>query len=511
MPQSAENIKDHISLFSEPEYKELLAAKKANYECRPSDEKVEEQLEYSKTWEYREKNFARTKAVINPHKACQPLGAVFAAAGFEETLPYVHGSQGCAAYFRSHLARHFKEASACVSDSMTEDAAVFGGLANLVDGLQNAKTLYKPKMIAVSTTCMAEVIGDDLSAFIGTAKEKEAVPADFPVSFAHTPSFVGSHVVGYDNMVKGILNYFWDREKGDIKPGKSNGKINIIPGFDGYAVANNREIKRYLDTMGVDYTMISDVSEVFDTPTDGQFRMYDGGTKLDDVRDAISAKATIGLQQYCSDKTLEYVAGKGQATTSLNYPMGVSGTDAMLMKFSELSGKAIPESIEKERGRLVDAIADSQGWLHGKKAAIFGDPDFVLSMASFLMELGIEPVHCLCTNAGKEWEAQMTALLASNPFGAGCQVWAGKDLWHLRSLLFTEPADMIIGSSYGKYLEKDTGIPLIRLTFPVFDRHHHHRFPTMGYQGALRTLVEILDRVFEIADASSDISYDLTR
>ena len=105
----------------------------------------------------------------------------------------------------------------------------------------------------------------------------------------------------------------------------------------------------------------------------------------------------------------------------------------------------------------------------------------------------------------------MKALLEANPFGAGCQVWAGKDLWHLRSLLFTEPADMIIGSSYGKYLEKDTGIPLIRLTFPIFDRHHHHRFPTLGYQGALRVLVEILDRIFEITDDASDISFDLTR
>jgi nitrogenase molybdenum-iron protein beta chain len=312
-------------------------------------------------------------------------------------------------------------------------------------------------------------------------------------------------------MIKGIFDYFWVREKGEVKRGASNGKINIIPGFDGYAVANNRELKRYLDTMGVSYTLISDVSEVFDTPTDGTFRMYDGGTKLDDVRDAINADATISLQEYCTPKTLEYLESKGQPTCSFNYPMGISATDALLMKISELSGKAIPESIEKERGRLVDAIADSQGWLHGKKFALFGDPDFVYATAIFLMELGCEPTHCLCTNAGKEWDAKMKALLASNPFGANAQVWVGKDLWHLRSLLFTEPTDFIIGSSYGKYLEKDTGIPLIRLTFPIFDRHHHHRFPTMGYQGALRTLVEILDRIFEVADASSDISYDLTR
>jgi nitrogenase molybdenum-iron protein alpha/beta subunit len=32
---------------------------------------------------------------VNPAKACQPLGAVFAAVGFEQTIPFVHGSQGC--------------------------------------------------------------------------------------------------------------------------------------------------------------------------------------------------------------------------------------------------------------------------------------------------------------------------------------------------------------------------------------------------------------------------------
>ena len=59
-----------------------------------------------------------------------------------------------------------------VSTSMTEDAAVFGGLNNMIEGLENAYTLYHPKMLAVSTTCMAEVIGDDLNAFIKQAREK---------------------------------------------------------------------------------------------------------------------------------------------------------------------------------------------------------------------------------------------------------------------------------------------------------------------------------------------------
>ena len=70
---------------------------------------------------------------------------------------------------------------------MTEDAAVFGGLNNMIDGLANTYNMYKPTMIAVSTTCMAEVIGDDLNAFIKTSKEKGSVPEDFDVHLRPYP------------------------------------------------------------------------------------------------------------------------------------------------------------------------------------------------------------------------------------------------------------------------------------------------------------------------------------
>ena len=47
--------------------------------------------------------------------------------------------------------------------------------------------------------------------------------------------------------------------------------------------------------------------------------------------------------------------------------MGLDWTDAFLMKVSEISGQEIPESLAKERGRLVDMMTDSHAWLHGKK------------------------------------------------------------------------------------------------------------------------------------------------
>jgi nitrogenase molybdenum-iron protein beta chain len=519
MPQSAEKVIDHELLFREPEYQELFKAKREQFEFNHPEARVQEIVDWTKSEEYKDKNFAREALTINPAKACQPLGAVFAANGFAKTLSFVHGSQGCVAYYRSHFSRHFKEPTSCVSSSMTEDAAVFGGLNNMIDGLANTYNLYKPEMIAVSTTCMAEVIGDDLDAFIKGAKAKGSIPEDFDVPFAHTPAFVGSHVTGYDNALLGVLKHFWDGKAKTAEPlvRVPNESINFIGGFDGFVVGNMQEVRRIFDLFEVDYTILCDPSGVWNTPTDGEFRMYEGGTTKAEVERALHAKATIVFQEFCSEKTAKYLREKGQEVVVLNSPVGVAGTDQFLMELSRLTGKPIPAELERERGLLVDAIADSQAHLHGKRYALYGDPDQMLGYTQFLLELGAEPAHVLSTNGNADWAAKVQALLDASPFGAGCKVYPKRDLWHLRSLLFTEPVDFMIGNTYGKYLERDTGTPLIRLVFPIFDRHHYHRFPTWGYAGGMRMLVMLLDEFFETLDANTngiaktDYSFDIIR
>lgn len=519
MPQSAEAILDHEMLFREPEYRDMLANKRASFEYRVPADQLTKTVEWTRSWDYREKNFAREALTVNPAKACQPLGAVFAANGFARTLPFVHGSQGCVAYYRSHFSRHFKEPTSCVSSSMTEDAAVFGGMNNMVDGLANSYNLYKPEMIAVSTTCMAEVIGDDLDAFIKNSKQKGSLPESFDVPFAHTPAFVGSHITGYDNALHGILKHFWDGKAGTVPALERTPDegVNFIGGFDGYVVGNMPVIRGIFEAFGVKYTVLCDPSDVWNTPTDGEFRMYDGGTTKAEVEGALNAGATIVFQEYSAEKTAKYIAEKGQEVVTLNSPIGVSGTDKFMMEISRLTGKPIPASLTRQRGRLVDAIADSQAHLHGKRFALYGDPDLMLGLTQFLLELGAEPVHVLSTNGNDAWAQRVQALLDASPFGKGCKAWAKKDLWHMRSLLDTEPVDFLIGNTYGKYLERDCNVPLIRLGFPIFDRHHWHRFPIWGYEGGLRVLTAILDRHFERLDASTiqtsvtDFSYDIIR
>lgn len=389
---------------------------------------------------------------------------------------------------------------------------VFGGLNNMIEGLQVAYQLYKPKMIAVSTTCMAEVIGDDLGAFIGNAKNADAIPQDFPVPFAHTPSFVGSHITGYDNMMKGILSNLTEGKKKNT----TNGKLNFVPGFDTYT-GNNREIKRILGLMGIDHTILADNSDYLDSPNNGEYNMYPGGTKLEDAADSINANGTVFLQGYSTQKTQEYVKEKWGQQTKVLRPWGVKGTDEFLMTLSELTGKPIPEELEIERGRLVDAMTDSYAWIHGKKFAIYGNPDLIISVVSFLLELGAEPVHILCNNGDNEFKKEMEAILSASPFGKQATVWIQKDLWHLRSLLFTEPVDFFVGNSYGKYLWRDTRIPMVRIGYPLFNRHHLHRYPTVGYQGGLNLLNWVVNTLLDELDCNTnitgktDISFDLIR
>jgi nitrogenase molybdenum-iron protein beta chain len=172
----------------------------------------------------------------------------------------------------------------------------------------------------------------------------------------------------------------------------------------------------------------------------------------------------------------------------------------------------------------MDLISDSHAWLHGKKFAVYGDPDFVLGMVKILLECGAEPTHILAHNGNKRWAKGVQKLLDSSPFGVNGKVYVGNDLWHLRSLCFTDKPDFLIGNSYGKYIQRDTKhkgdefeVPLIRLGFPIFDRHHLHRMTTMGYEGAMYVVTTLVNAVLEQLDretlgmGTTDYNFDLVR
>jgi nitrogenase molybdenum-iron protein alpha/beta subunit len=104
---------------------------------------------------------AEYEVTRNSCVVCAPLGATLAFAGIKRGMTLLHGSQGCATYIRRYAISHFREPLDVGSSSFTEETAVFGGRKNLRLAFENMVREYKPDLVGVATTCLAETIGED--------------------------------------------------------------------------------------------------------------------------------------------------------------------------------------------------------------------------------------------------------------------------------------------------------------------------------------------------------------
>ncbi|MDR3602154.1 MAG: nitrogenase molybdenum-iron protein subunit beta [Desulfosporosinus sp.] len=429
----------------------------------------------------------RKAIVINPAKTCQPLGATYAALGIHNCLPHSHGSQGCQMYFRSHLSRHFREPVEASTSSFTEGSAVFGGGSNLKTAINNVFAIYNPDIMAIHTTCLSETIGDDIPTYIAEAK----IPEGKFVIHANTPSYVGSHIVGFSNMTKGMVKYL------SVNSNQPNGKLNIIPGF--VNPGDMREIKRMLKSMGAEFIMFPDTSGVLDAPLTSNYNIFpEGGTRVEDIIDAGNSIATLALGSFASaDSAFELKKKCKVPARTLLTPIGINATDDFLVAASRFTGKEVSMELEEERGQVIDIMADLHQHYHGKKVALFGDPDILIGLTAFLLELGMIPKYVLTGTPGEAFEKEVCPMLEEA--GVDGKVKAAGDLFALHQWIKNEPVDLLMGTTYGKYIARAEDIPLVRVGFPIMDRGVHSYLPIVGYRGAMR-LVEmisntLLDRV----------------
>lgn len=434
----------------------------------------------------------RTGLRINPAKTCQPIGAMYAALGVHACLPHSHGSQGCCSFHRMQLTRHFKEPVMASTSSFTEGASVFGGGANMKTAVKNIFPLYNPDIVAVHTTCLSETIGDDLKTYINQCQPD--VPAGKYVIHANTPSYVGSHVTGFSNMVKAFVTYLSENT------GAKNGKLNVIPGF--VSPGDMKEIKKLVAAMGIDSIVLPDTSGVLDTPMTGSYDMYPaGGTKVADIIDAGNSDFTLALGAFASEAAAAELEKKCKVPTkTLSTPIGIEATDRFITELVSLTKAEVPASIETERGQLVDLMLDSQAYFNGKTVAIYGDPDVVTSLAEFVISLGMIPKFVVSGTPGEKFQKEVAGIFEKH--GVEGKVKAAGDLFELHQWIKNEPVDLLIGNSHGKHIARAEDTPLIRVGFPILDRYAHQYFPTVGYVGAMRLIEMMSNAILDKQDAT---------
>jgi len=433
---------------------------------------------------------------INPIFTCQPAGAQYASIGIKDCIGIVHGGQGCVMFVRLLISQHLKESFEIASSSVHEDGAVFGALDRVETAVDVLLSRYPHvKVVPIITTCSTEVIGDDIDGLItkledGLLAEKFA-GREVHLLPIHTPSFVGSMVSGYDVAVRDFVKKFARKDA-------PNGKINLITGW--VNPGDVKELKHLLNEMDIDTTVLFEI-ESFDSPIlpDGSAVSH-GSTTIADLQATGSAIHTFALNRYEGAKAAQHLEKKFKIPATIGpTPIGIRNTDSLLKKLSQATGKSIPASLVKERGVALDAIADiAHMFLADKRVAIYGNPDLVIGLAEFCLDLEMKPKLLLLgdDNPGYVNDPRIKALQENVDYPM--EIVTNADFWDLEDRIKNKglELDLILGHSKGRFVSIDYNIPMVRVGFPTYDRAGIFRNPVVGYSGAMWLAEQMANALF---------------
>jgi nitrogenase molybdenum-iron protein beta chain len=426
-------------------------------------------------------------SVINPSKMCQPMGAVQALLGVNDTMPLIHGSQGCGTYMRFQLTRHFREPIEVASTSMSEKTVIYGGEFNLMKALKNVTEKQSPSIIAVTSSCLTETIGEDMEGIIEKFKEAnldQDLPIIIPIS---TPSYVESHVEGYNRTIKALVEHLAVKSVG-------NEKINIITG--NISPADVREVKNILSDLNCENIILTDTSKNLDAPlSESALDLYKDGTTIEEIEDTANSLGTIALSKHMDSAAIYLEKQFGVKSISGPLPLGIENTDKFIGSVCKLGELEVPETIKRDRGRLIDAMVDAHSYNYHRKVAIFGDPDFVSGMTRFTCEMGMIP-SVVCTGTKSKRFIEDIQII-SDEKKVSPVILAGGDLYDMHREIKEVGADILVGNSYGASMAKEEDIPLFRVGFPIFDRLGAQRIFTLGYKGGINFVDQLTNTMLD--------------
>jgi len=420
----------------------------------------------------------------NPCNMCMPLGAIVAFKGIDNSMVIIHGSQGCATYMRRHMAEHFNEPIDVASSSITEKGTIYGGETNLKQGLDNLVRLYNPQLVGILSTCLAETIGEDIGRIAAVFQEERKdvyIPRLIPVP---TPGYGGCHTEGYFQALRCIVATLSNTNQ------KHDGINVIVPHV---SPADFREIKRILELMQVNYTLLPDISETLDSPYTKEYKKIPaGGTSLAAIETMAGAQATIQFGETVDDELSpgKYLENEyGVPLFNLPLPIGIVACDRFVNLLQTLTQNPIPESLKRERGRLQDAMVDSHKYNREGRAAVFGEPETVYAVGQMLVENGIAPA--ILATGSKSLPLQSILPLVTAECDEKALIMLDSDFSHIRSHCASQGINVAIGNSDGRFLTEREGIPLVRLGFPIHDRIGGQRILSVGYSGTILLLDQI--------------------
>lgn len=409
---------------------------------------------------------------VNPLKVGQPLGGVMALQGVYRSMPLLHGAQGCSAFSKSLLTRHFREPITVQTSALQEMDVIFDADRNLEEALDSIWSKHHPDVIGVLSTALTEVAGADFQSRVKTFKRERSMKDSllFPVSL---PDFQGSLETGYSSTVEAMIDAVIGHVGGRLPKKKRNGQVNLLPGSH-LTAGDVMEIKDIIASFGLEVITLPDLSTSLSGHLlTGFSPLTRGGVPLDSMCQMLESSCTIviGASMERSARRLENSAGiPYQLFAGLS---GLAASDEFMRFIQHISRETTPVRFKWQRENLLDSMLDAHFYYMGASAVVALEPDHLLSTADWLGEMGVQLKRLITS-------CRTSAILNSS-----LDIWIG-DLDDAEDA--APSADLWISNSHGKKGAMRSGTAFVQAGFPVYDELGAHTSISVGYRGTM-TLV----------------------
>ncbi|MBH8552238.1 nitrogenase iron-molybdenum cofactor biosynthesis protein NifN [Nostocaceae cyanobacterium CENA357] len=412
------------------------------------------------------------KAVtVNPLKQSQALGASLAFLGLKGMIPLFHGSQGCTAFAKVVLVRHFREAIPLATTAMTEVTTILGGEENVEQAILTLVEKVNPEIIGLCSTGLTETRGDDIERFLKDIRDRHPELNHLPVVFAPTPDFKGALQDGFAAAVESIVKEI--PKQGGIR----TEQVTILAG-SAFTPGDVQEIKEMVTAFGLVPIFVPDLGASLDGHLeDGYSAVTASGTTLKQLREVGSSAFTIALGESMRGAAKILEERFGIPYEVFGELTGLEAVDEFLQALAILSSNSVPEKYRRQRRQLQDAMLDTHFYFGAKRVSLALEPDLLWSTVCFLQSMGTQ-VHAAVTTT-------RSPLLEQLPVK---NVTIG-DLEDFEQLAVG--SDLLIGNSNVGAIAKRLSIPLYRLGIPIYDRLGNGQFTKVGYRGTMELLFGI--------------------
>lgn len=431
---------------------------------------------------------------------CAQGGAAATVTAIPGGIPILHSPSGCAGNFAwsQNGGSALQVGGYCgtltmPSSNIQERDVVFGGDSRLREQIENTLKVMDGSIYAVLTSCVTEIIGDDIKSVVADFKN-----LGIPIIGAETGGFKGNSYRGYDLVLQSLFRDFLER--GVAKKKKRVNLWGIIPSYDPFWRGNLEEVRRLLEQLGLE---VNSFFLAEDT--------------IEGIRQAGSACLNIIISHtYGLEAAAVFEEVHATPYISLALPIGASATESFLRtvgKAAKVSSKRTEALISAEKKRyyrylepLTDCLTDLD---LQRYAVVVGDANNATAVTRFLADdLGWLPELAVCTDPLQAHEQerlqeQLKHLESRYPVTLVFETDGSQVREHLHKkwpvagsgkYQNTFSPAFVIGSSLDRELALEIGALHLSVSFPIANRAILDRGYT-GFRGGLRLIEDLLGAV----------------